>query len=219
MPAHSLPTKTHTHTHTFHSCVFLTWTCFHVSVCLCLSGSFVSLHSTERLTPLMPLWFQLKHSHQQPYSLLRLHPDLPITIHHCFYLPFARDGEKTGGWACCREKENWGWYWLASTCIETRYWFSFFFSNGKKCIVRPKEISVGIWGKRTWNEHPVHCCLLWIVYRVVVIELSEPGPSPICALLTVFGPSMYLQNISSRIWLQTGREVLLGAQQRTCVCG
>lgn len=61
--------------------------------------------STERLTPSMPLWFQLKHSHQQPYSLLRLHPDLPITIHHCFYLPFARDGEKTRGRAWQRERE------------------------------------------------------------------------------------------------------------------
>lgn len=61
--------------------------------------------STERLTPSMPLWFQLKHSHQQPYSLLRLHPDLPITIHHCFYLPFARDGEKTRGRVWQRERE------------------------------------------------------------------------------------------------------------------
>lgn len=51
--------------------------------------------------------------------------------------------------------------------------FLSFFSNGKKCIVQPKEISVGIWGKRSWNEHPVHRCLLWIVYRAVVIELSE----------------------------------------------
>lgn len=50
---------------------------------------------TKRLTASMPVWFQLKHSHQQPYSLLRLHPDLPITIHHCFYLPFSRDGGKT----------------------------------------------------------------------------------------------------------------------------
>lgn len=70
--------------------------------------------------------------------------------------------------------------------------FLSFFSNGKKCIVRPQEISMGIWGKRSWNEHPVHCCLLWIVYRAVVIELSEQGPSPICALLRVFGLSMYL---------------------------
>lgn len=27
--------------------------------------------------------------------------------------------------------------------------FLSFFSNGKKCIVRPKEISMGIWGKRS----------------------------------------------------------------------
>lgn len=81
-------------------------------------------------------------------------------------------------------------------CIETRYWFSFFFSNGKKCIVRPKEISIGIWGKRSWNEHPVHCCLLWIVYRPVVIELSKRGPSLICALLRVLILSVYLYNIS-----------------------
>lgn len=74
--------------------------------------------------------------------------------------------------------------------------FLSFFSNGKKCIVRPKEISMGIWGKRSWNEHPVHRCLLWIVYRSVVIELSEQGPSPICALLRVFGLSMFLCNIS-----------------------
>lgn len=75
--------------------------------------------------------------------------------------------------------------------------FLSFFSNGKKCIVRLKEISMGIWGKRSWNEHPVHCCLLWIVYRAVVIELSEQGPSPICALWRVFPLSMYLCNISA----------------------
>jgi len=56
---------------------------------------FCPWRSTERLTALMPGWFQLKHSHQQTHSLCRLHPDLPITIHHCFYLPFAKDGGKT----------------------------------------------------------------------------------------------------------------------------
>lgn len=116
-----------------------------------------------------------------------------------------------------REKESQGWYWSASTCIETRYWFSFFFSNGKKCIVRPKEISMGIWGKRSWNEHPVHRCLLWIVYRAVVIELSEQGPSPICALLRVFGLSMYLCNISDFSWgrLRKARKVLWETFQRS----
>lgn len=39
----------------------------------------------------------------------------------------------------------------------------------------------------------MHCCLLWIVYRAVVIELSEQGPSPIYALLRVFGLSVIFQ--------------------------
>lgn len=34
-------------------------------------------------------------------------------------------------------------------------------------------------------------CLLWIVYRAVVIELSEPGPSPICALLRVWASVIF----------------------------
>lgn len=89
---------------------FLIYVFSHINVfsCECLPLSFwlfCPCCSTERLTPSMPLWFQLKHSHQQPYSLLRLHPDLPITIHHCFYLPFARDGEKTRGRAWQRERE------------------------------------------------------------------------------------------------------------------
>lgn len=41
----------------------------------------------------------------------------------------------------------------------------------------------------------MHRCLLLIVYRAVVIELREQGPSPICALLRVFGLSVYLCNI------------------------
>lgn len=73
--------------------------------CVCIFLLFCSHRSTERLTASMPVWFQLKHSHQQPYSLLRLHPDLPITIHHCFYLPFARDGGKPGGRAWQRKRE------------------------------------------------------------------------------------------------------------------
>lgn len=83
-------------------------TCVFLCVCVCMCESFqlfCRCHSTERLTALMPVWFQLKHSRQQPYSLLWLHHDLPITIHHCFYLPFARDGGKTGGRAWQRKRE------------------------------------------------------------------------------------------------------------------
>lgn len=83
--------------------------CFFPVFFSCVSQSlqlFCLWRSTERLTALMPVWFQLKHSHQQPYSLLRLHPDLPITIHHCFYLPFARDGGKTGERVQKRKRES-----------------------------------------------------------------------------------------------------------------
>lgn len=57
-------------------------------------------------------------------------------------------------WRERREKRPWP-YWSASPCIESRYWFFFLFSSGKKCIVRLKEISLGIWRERSWNEHPV----------------------------------------------------------------
>lgn len=57
-------------------------------------------------------------------------------------------------WRERREKRPWP-YWSASPCIESRYWFFFLFSSGKKCIVRLKEISLGIWRERSRNEHPV----------------------------------------------------------------
>lgn len=46
----------------------------------------------------------------------------------------------------------------------------------------------------------MHCCLLWIVYRPVVIELSKRGPSLICALVRVLSLSVYLYNISGGIF-------------------
>ena len=154
-------------------CVFL---CLCVCVFVC---SFIQLFcpccSTERLTASMPVWFPLKHSNQQPYSLLWLHPDLTITIRYCFYLPFARDWRKTGEGAWQRKGAGPHIDRLPQV-LKPDIDFLSFFSNGKKCIDRPKEISMGIWGKRSWNEHPVHRCLLWIVYRAVVIELSEQSP-------------------------------------------
>lgn len=180
-----------------------------VCVLLCVVPA---LLCAERLTAPTPVRFQLKHSHQQPYSLLRLHPDLPINTQHCFYLPFARGGGKSVGGARQRKREP------GMVSIGFRmYWnqvliFFLFFPNGKKCIVRLEEISMGIWGKRSWNEHPAHRCLLWIVYRSVVIELSERGPSPICALLRVFWPvSVSLKYSTSESLESSVRDVSKGA--------
>lgn len=50
-------------------------------------------------------------------------------------------------------------------------------------------------------------CLLWIVYRAVVIELSEKGLSPICALLRVLDLSMYLCKISPPENLQSSESL------------
>lgn len=163
---------------------------------------FCPRRSTERSTASTPVWFQLKHSHQQPYSLLRLHPDLPMTIHHCFYLPFARDGGKSRRKSMAEKRRAGDGIDRLPHVLKPDIDFLSFFSNGKKCIVRAKEISMGIWGKRSWNEHPVHRCLLWIVYRLVVIESSEQGSSSISALLRVFGLSMHRWNIWVGIYLR-----------------
>lgn len=45
-------------------------------------------------------------------------------------------------------------------------------------------------------------CLLWIVYRAVVIELSEQDPSSTCALPRVSSFSMDICNISVEVTLR-----------------